>query len=107
MSALPSTLSSCALALFLTACSGGTNDAPAATPPAADAHGTPGAVPGSYEDWCGEHGLPESQCTRCDASLAAAFQATGDWCQEHGLPESHCKQCNPEIEFVRPPKKDG
>ena len=23
--------------------------------------------------------------------------------QEHGLPESQCKKCNPDLEIVRPP----
>jgi hypothetical protein len=68
-------------------------------------HGSATAVPGSYEDWCGEHAVPESKCTRCNPSLSAAFKATGDWCGEHGLPESQCKQCNPGLEIVRPAKK--
>lgn len=60
--------------------------------------------PGSHEDWCGEHEVPESQCTRCNADLIPAFKATNDWCPEHGLPESQCKICNPEIVIKRPPK---
>lgn len=76
------------------------------TAPAAEAaHAATGVVPGSHEDWCGEHGVPESQCTRCDPSLIAAFKATGDWCAEHGLPESQCLKCNPDLKIVRPPKK--
>ncbi len=70
-------------------------------------HGQAGAVPGSYEDWCGEHAVPESKCTRCDASLVAAFKATNDWCAEHGLPESQCLKCNPDLKIERPPKKAG
>jgi len=46
-------------------------------------------------EMCGEHGVPESECTRCDASLVEAFKAKGDWCSEHDLPESHCAACNP------------
>ncbi|MFN0150599.1 MAG: hypothetical protein ACKVU1_07810 [bacterium] len=75
--------------------------------PGADAgaqHGAAGAIPGSYEDWCGEHGVPESMCTRCNGTLVAAFKATGDWCPEHGLPESQCLVCNPDLKIVRPPK---
>lgn len=68
-------------------------------------HGAANAVPGSHEDWCGEHGVPESQCTRCDPSLIPAFKATGDWCVEHALPESQCLRCNPDLRIVRPPKK--
>jgi hypothetical protein len=67
-------------------------------------HGPAGAEPGSHDDWCGEHRVPESQCPLCNPSLAAAFKATGDWCDEHGLPESHCRKCNPNLEIVRPPK---
>lgn len=61
--------------------------------------------PGSHEDWCEEHAVPESQCTLCDPKLAAAFEATGDWCVEHNLPESQCRKCNPDLKVVRPPKE--
>lgn len=53
---------------------------------------TTAAVP---DDWCAEHGLPESMCTLCNPQLVAAFQASGDWCGGHGFPESVCPQCNP------------
>jgi hypothetical protein len=43
-------------------------------------------------------------CTRCNPTLAAAFKATNDWCGEHGLPESQCLACNPGLKIVRPPK---
>ena len=46
-------------------------------------------------DWCGEHGVPESMCTRCNPNLSATFQESGDWCAEHAFPESVCPQCNP------------
>lgn len=86
--------------LFVAAC-----DKPAAkAEQTASAHGAPGAKPGSHEDWCGEHGVPESQCTRCNPSLVAAFKATNDWCEEHGLPESQCTKCDPNLKIVRPPK---
>ena len=68
-------------------------------------HAPAGVTPGSHGDWCGEHAVPESQCSRCDASLIPAFQATGDWCAEHGLPESQCLQCNPDLKIERPPKE--
>jgi hypothetical protein len=67
-------------------------------------HAPATAVPGSHEDWCAEHAVPESKCTRCDPALVPAFQATNDWCAEHELPESQCKACNPGLEIVRPPK---
>lgn len=68
-------------------------------------HGPKDAVPGSYEDWCEEHQVPESLDTRCNPSLIPAFKATGDWCEEHGVPESQCLKCNPDLVIVRPPKK--
>jgi len=73
----------------------------------AGGHAQAGVVPGSYEDWCGEHGVPESACTRCDPALIPAFKATNDWCAEHGLPESQCKACSPELVITRPPKPEG
>lgn len=69
------------------------------------AHAPANVKPGSHEDWCGEHAVPESQCTRCNPELIPAFKATGDWCDEHGLPESQCLKCNPDLKIVRPPKE--
>lgn len=71
---------------------------------ASPAHARHGVQPGSHEDWCGEHQVPESLCTRCNPSLTAAFKATGDWCEEHGLPESQCRICNPGLQIERPPR---
>ena len=97
-----------ALTFITTACS---KDKAQGTPPVAEAsanaaaaHAPKDAKPGSYEDWCGEHQVPESQCTLCHPDLIAAFKATGDWCAEHSLPESHCLKCNPELKIVRGPK---
>ena len=70
-------------------------------------HAAAGVTPGSHEDWCAEHQVPESQCTKCNPSLIAAFKATGDWCEEHGLPESQCLACNPDLKIVRPPRAEG
>jgi cobalt-zinc-cadmium efflux system membrane fusion protein len=52
------------------------------------------------KDWCGEHGVPESRCTRCHPELAARFRAEGDWCDEHGFPESVCPTCHPRQERI-------
>lgn len=92
----------CVLLLFPAACSG---ESPEATAPGR--HAATGVVPGSYEDWCGEHEVAESRCTRCDASLVAAFKATGDWCAEHGLPESQCVACDPSRKAIRPPQENA
>lgn len=78
--------------------------APAAASATEPAHAAQGVRHGSHEDWCGEHQVPESLCTRCNPSLIAAFKATGDWCEEHGLPESQCLICNPDLKFERPPR---
>lgn len=93
------------LALHLTGCSKDSGSGPsgAATSTAAG-HAPANVKPGSHEDWCDEHGVPESQCTRCNPSLIPAFKATGDWCAEHGVPESQCTKCNPSLKIVRPPK---
>lgn len=53
----------------------------------------------NVSDWCMEHHVPESVCTKCNPSLVSGFKARNDWCVEHGLPESHCRLCNPGIEF--------
>lgn len=79
-----------------------------ATPASGSAqHASAGAQPGTYEDWCDEHGVPESQCTRCNRALIPAFKATNDWCAEHGLPESQCTRCNPNLRIERPAKRSG
>lgn len=76
-------------------------------PPTGEGHATAGVAPGSYEDWCVEHRVAESQCTRCDPSLIPAFQAANDWDAEHGLPMSQCTIHDPDLKIVRPPKPEG
>ena len=86
-------------------CSSSGNDvqgAPGAT--TSSAHAAASVKPGSHEDWCGEHEIPESQCTKCNKDLIPAFKATGDWCTEHGLPESQCTICDPKRKKDRPAK---
>lgn len=78
-----------------------------AAPQPGPAHAAPGVEPGSHDDWCGEHQVPESLCSRCNPALIPAFKATADWCNGHGLPESQCLVCNPELKIVRPPKKSA
>jgi hypothetical protein len=48
-------------------------------------------------DWCPEHGVPESVCTRCNESLIAGFKAKGDWDDQHNLPKSQCFVCDPSL----------
>lgn len=66
-------------------------------------HAAADVKPGSHEDWCGEHQVPESLCTRCNPALIAAFKVSNDWCAEHARPESQCLICNPGLKIVRPP----
>lgn len=54
------------------------------------------AVPHAPTDWCLEHGLAESMCTKCNPDLVPKFRETGDWCAAHGFPESVCPSCNPQ-----------
>jgi hypothetical protein len=93
------------LALAAAGCTKEKKSPPAAAPAATVQHAAAGVKPGSHEDWCAEHAVPESQCTRCNPELVAAFKATNDWCEEHGLPESQCLKCNPDLKIVRPPKE--
>ncbi len=86
------------------ATSGAVSASPSNTPAG---HAPVGAKPGSHEDWCSGHRVPESMCTRCNPSLIPAFKATGDWCEEHALPESQCLICNPDLKIERPPRSKG
>lgn len=110
-----------ALVAFNTACDKAETQAPVVDEPStevpkeapaqaaeakAEGHAPAGYEPGSHEDWCGGHAVPESQCTRCNPSLIPAFKASGDWCAEHGLPESQCLICNPDLKIERPPKEE-
>ena len=77
------------------------NTAPAQAPAApvtSEAKPAPLVPKHEVADWCQEHGVPESQCTRCNADLIAGFKKKGDWCEKHGLPDSQCVTCHPEVE---------
>jgi hypothetical protein len=53
---------------------------------------------GDHEGWwCPEHGLPEAECSQCDARSAADFKAKGDWCAEHERAKSQCFKCDPKL----------
>jgi hypothetical protein len=95
----------CVIVLSLTGCSKESPkpEAAASASAATAGHAPKDVKPGSHEDWCGEHQVPESQCTRCNPSLIAAFKATGDWCAEHSVPESQCLKCHPDLKIERPP----
>lgn len=82
----------------------GCSKEPAPAPEPEREHAPAGVEPGSHEDWCAEHEVPESQCTRCNPDLIPAFKATNDWCEEHQLPLSQDKVHNPGLVITRPPK---
>ena len=46
------------------------------------------------EDWCEEHGVPESQCVECHPDLLPRGKDFG-WCKEHGV--ANCPLCHPEV----------
>lgn len=46
------------------------------------------------DDWCKEHGVPESACVECRAGLLPRNQAHG-WCKVHGV--SECPLCHPDV----------
>lgn len=82
-----------------------TRDAPSEARTEA-AIGVPSAAAraGTEDDWCAEHALPESMCTKCDPSKVATFKEAGDFCAAHGFPESVCPVCNPQ---APPPSLSG
>lgn len=72
---------------------------PTTTAPAPNTTTAPAPLvaPRQAADWCAEHVVPESICTRCNASLIDGFKAKNDWCNEHSLPESQCLTCHPDL----------
>ncbi|MBL8886464.1 MAG: hypothetical protein JNK16_07375 [Phycisphaerales bacterium] len=90
--------------LLLSACD---KKQPAAKAPAPS--GTIQQTAAAEPDWCAEHEIPESICTKCNKKLIADFKKKGDWCKEHDLPESHCALCNPEVKekFAAMKPKEG
>ena len=99
-----------ALGLASAGCGGGdrtsSNARTTATTATADGHAHgPGAThegspQATGEAWCGEHGVPEAMCTKCDPSRIPVFKAKGDWCGEHGFPMSVCPIHHP----AKPPE---
>ena len=47
--------------------------------------------------WCGEHGVPEAECSQCSAKVETASKAKGDWCDEHNRAKSQCFVCDPKL----------
>lgn len=49
------------------------------------------------DDWCAEHGVPESACVVCKPGLMPKTKDYG-WCKTHGV--SDCPYCHPEVAHV-------
>lgn len=75
----------------------GEDSKPVAAPPA-ETPKAPLVNAPKAADWCKEHTVPESICTRCNKELIADFKKKNDWCKEHDLPESQCTKCHPDLE---------
>ena len=53
-----------------------------------------GQAPAAKDDWCAEHGVPESICIACNAELMPKPKPYG-WCEEHGVHE--CPLHHPDV----------
>jgi hypothetical protein len=47
--------------------------------------------------WCDEHGIPEEECSLCNAKVAAECKKKGDWCEKHERAKSQCFLCDPKL----------
>jgi hypothetical protein len=47
--------------------------------------------------WCDEHGVPEAECSMCNAKVAAERKKAGDWCDQHDRAKSQCFICDPSL----------
>lgn len=59
-----------------------------------------GEAPKGKEDWCAEHGVPESVCVECDTDLMPKLAPVG-WCKQFGVHE--CPLCHPEVAHTATP----
>jgi cobalt-zinc-cadmium efflux system membrane fusion protein len=53
---------------------------------------------GAKDDWCDEHGVPESDCVECNAGLLPRGKDHG-WCRDHGV--HNCPLEHPEVAQLR------
>jgi len=70
--------------------------------PKADLEGTPKSVAAKEVHdhsgwWCDEHGVPEAECSMCNAKVAAERKKAGDWCEKHDRAKSQCFICDPSL----------
>lgn len=54
------------------------------------------------DDWCREHGVPESECVECNPALMPKARDYG-WCKTHGV--SNCPWEHPEVAQLKSPPK--
>lgn len=95
-----------ALALLVSGCGQAENKTTQAS--AKDAKDSKGKATSSKQDekgkehdhsgwWCGEHGVPEAECSMCNAKVAAEFKKKADWCDKHERAKSQCFICDPKL----------
>ena len=61
-----------------------------------------GGAAAEADDWCAEHGVPESQCVECNADLMPKPKSYG-WCKRHGVHE--CPLEHPDVaQLPTPPR---
>src|SRR5690242_17928954 len=61
-----------------------------------------GNAPDGKDDWCGEHGVPESECVECNPDLMPRPASYG-WCKLHGVHE--CPLEHPDVaQLAAPPQ---
>ena len=46
--------------------------------------------------WCDDHGIPEEECSMCQAKAEKEAKAKGDRCEKHERALSQCFHCKPE-----------
>src|SRR6516165_5090139 len=59
-----------------------------------------GAESESKDDWCAEHGVPESICVECNEKLLPRGKSYG-WCKVHGVHE--CPLEHPDVAQLKLP----
>ena len=47
--------------------------------------------------WCVSHGIPELECSMCQAKVEKECKAKGDWCEKHNRAQSQCFICDPKL----------
>jgi hypothetical protein len=47
--------------------------------------------------WCIDHGIPELECSMCQADVEKKCRANNDWCEKHNRARSQCFKCEPGL----------